>query len=130
MYSFANDGREEFSYAILPSQFNDLVRRRKSGFDGEYRLMWAVLEDAIRAYVVNAKRTTRKQRIDFAEVCDWFFPPTSAPQGLFGFHSICEQLGIDSYQLARGLSKLKLKDLPIRRYNRALRIARIPRIAA
>ncbi len=130
MYTFANDIREEFSYAVLPSQFNDLVRRRKTGFDGEYRLMWAVLEDAIRAYVVNAKGTTRKQRTDFAEVCEWFFPSSSVPQGLFGFHNICETLGIDSHQLAKGLSKLKLKDLPMRRYNRALRIARIPRIAA
>ncbi len=130
MYNAINDINDELSYAVLPSQYNDLIRRRKSGFDGEYRLMWAVLEDAIRAYLVNAKCSTQKQRAAFDEVCGWFFPVSTAAQGLFGFNTICDTLGIDSRQLLQGLTKLRVKDLPMRRYNRALRIAKVPRMAA
>jgi hypothetical protein len=120
----AND---EFNDAVLLSQFNDLIRRGFSRFNGEYRLLWAVLEDAIRDYLVNAKCSNPKQRKAFDEVCAWFFPPPGIPQGLFGFEGVCEALGIDSDALRRRLAKLQVQDLPMRRYGRALRIARIPR---
>jgi hypothetical protein len=38
--------------AILSSQFNDLMRRRSSAFEGAHRLLWAVLENAIKSYFV------------------------------------------------------------------------------
>ena len=130
METGAYDIRDEFSYAVLPSQFNDLIRRGRAVFNGEHRLLWAVLEDAIRTFLANRKCQSRKQQRAFEEVSEWFFPPAGASQGLFGFQGVCDALGIDSNELIQGMTKLELKDLPIRRYNRALRIARIPRMAA
>jgi len=118
---------DEFNDAVLPCQFNDLIRRRSSRFNGEYRLLWAVLEDAIRDYLVNAKCANPKQRKAFDEVRAWFFPPLGIPHDLFGFEGVCEALGIDSDALRRRLARLRVQDLPMRRYGRALRIARIPR---
>ena len=121
---------EEFSSALLPSQFNDLIRRRPSKSGGEYRLLWAVLEDAIRTYLSNIKCASFRQRNAFAEVCEWFFAERQAGDGLFGFHSICDALEIEADDLLLALNKLQIRDLPMRRYNRALKIARVPRIAA
>jgi hypothetical protein len=121
---------EEFSSAVLPSQFNDLIRRRPSNSGGEYRLLWAVLEDAIRTYLSNVNGAGLRQRDAFDEVREWFFAERQAGDGLFGFHSICDALDIAAPDILLALSKLQIRDLPMRRYNRALRIARVPRIAA
>lgn len=130
MNSFARTAKDDFSDAVLPSQFNDLIRRRSAAPHGECRLLWAVLEDAIRTYLVNVKCATARQRRVFEEVRAWFFPPADSFQGLFSFRGICDALAIDSEDLVRGMVQLKVSDLPVRRYGRALRIARIPRMAA
>jgi len=121
---------EEFSSAVLPSQYNDLIRRRPSNAGGEYRLLWAVLEDAMRTYLSNVKCANSRQRNAFNEVHEWFFAERRIGDGLFGFHSICDALEIGSTELLRSLNKLQVRDLPMRRYNRALRIAKVPRMAA
>ena len=121
---------EEFSGAVLPSQYNDLIRRRSSRAGGEYRLLWAVLEDAMRTYLSNVKCANASQRKAFDEVHEWFFAGRRTGDGLFGFHSVCDALGIGADELLRSLNKLQIRDLPMRRYNRALRIAKVPRMAA
>ena len=35
---------EDLNDSILPSQYNDLTRRRSPVAEGKYRLLWAVLE--------------------------------------------------------------------------------------
>jgi hypothetical protein len=45
----------EDSSPLLPSQYNDFIRRRSYAVDGEHRLMWAVLEDAIESYMTRLK---------------------------------------------------------------------------
>jgi len=121
---------EEFSSALLPSQYNDLIRRRASNAGGEYRLFWAVLEDAIRTYLSNVQCSSLRQRKAFEEVHEWFFAGRGAGDGLFGFHSVCDALAIEAEVLLLALNKLQLRDLPMRRYNRALRIARVPRMVS
>jgi hypothetical protein len=130
MDSHVSVTRDDFSDAVLPSQFTDLIWRRSSAPQGESRLLWAALEDAIRTYLVNVKCATQKQHRAFEEVRTWFFPPKGAFHGLFSFQGICGALDIDAKHLLRGLAKLHVSDLPMRRYGRALRIARIPRMAA
>lgn len=121
---------EEFSSGILPSQYNDLIRRRSSKSGGEYRLLWAVLEDAIRTYLSNVKCANPRQCMVFEEIHEWFFVGSRTGDGLFGFHSICDALGLGADELLRSLDRLHVRDLPMRRYNRALKIAKVPRMAA
>jgi hypothetical protein len=42
---------QDFGDSVLPSQYDDLVRRRSLGREGEYRLLRAVLENPIRTYI-------------------------------------------------------------------------------
>jgi hypothetical protein len=100
--------------SILPSQYNDLVRGRPSALPGEHRLLWAVLEMAVRSYVANVSRSTVNQRREFAEVRSWFLAEPDPTQGLFAFRTICEFLDIDSGRLVRGLELISAGKLPKR----------------
>jgi len=104
---------EDSSGQILPAQYNDLIRRRSSGFEGEYRLLWSVLEQAIRTYLRNLECTTPKQCSEFEEVRRWFRPAReeARPQGLFAFETICELLEIDSERLFKELESIRTRAL-------------------
>ena len=65
----------EFNDCILASQYNDMVKRRSRILEGEPRLLWAVLEEAIRSYLSNMKCLTANQCSEFEEVRHWFCPP-------------------------------------------------------
>jgi hypothetical protein len=95
------------SGSIMPSQYNDLVRRRSPGFGGERRLLWAVLEDAIDTYLANMDCATAKQRNEFDEICGWFYTPKDQPAGLFSFESICDLLEIDAPSLLKGIESIR-----------------------
>jgi hypothetical protein len=94
---------EDLSGSILPFQYNDLIRHRSSVSDGEYRLLWAVQEDAIRTYVANRTCSNPIQRQRFEEVRSWFESPQDTARGLFGLQSICDLLELDSGRLLKGL---------------------------
>ena len=88
-----------FEYAaILPEQcFAD---RHKCGEPIE-RLMFAVLNDAIRWYPTNVGMQRPHARRLFAETKEWLFRlPGDAP---FSFESICEALQIDAPRLRLAL---------------------------
>ncbi len=124
-------GLENFGHFILPSQYNDLVRRPSRDLDGERRLLWAVLEDAISSYVANSECSTGDQRTAFVEVRDWFFPARRAPEALFDFRTVCDLLGVNSERLLGRLKSLRLADLPRRRHRQGpLRGRRIRNAAA
>jgi hypothetical protein len=93
--------------SILPSQYNDSVRRRLPGFEGERRLLWAVLEDAIDTYLANMDCATAKQCNEFDEICGWFYAPKDQPAGLFSFESICDLLEMDAPSLLNGLESIR-----------------------
>jgi hypothetical protein len=118
MFNGAADqvSKENFAGTILPDQYFGNLRRRKLR-EGEYRLLLAVLEQAIRSYLINLKRATSEQRADFEELRRWFYLPRNATQrGLFAFESICELIGIDADLLRERLGSLSLHALPTHRY--------------
>jgi hypothetical protein len=83
---------------VLPSQYNGSIRRCPSVLDGEYHLLWVVLEDEIESYLADEACATLKQRAAF-EVYGWFRESPDECRGLFAFPTICDLLGIDSGML-------------------------------
>jgi transposase len=117
-----------FGNLVLPCQYDDVIRR-SSVPDGEHRLLWAVLEDAVRTYVANLKCRTRNQRVAYEEVRNWFFPP-SGRRGLFSFESVCELLELDPARVLKGIRSMRIGDLPARRHRGTPRGTRIQQLAA
>ena len=101
--------------ALVPSQFYD-SRLRPFPLGGEYLLLWAVLEDAIRIYRANREYVTPNQRKELAEVYAWFYSPEGKSHSVFAFHTICDLLGIDSQLFLRALESSDVPNLPRRRY--------------
>lgn len=95
---------------LVPAQYYDLTRRR-SGLDGETRLVYAVLEDAVRCYVKHASATHGMRRALFDEVRGWFHAQTMTPSP-FTFGYVCDVLGVDPDYLRAQLSSLGPDDLP------------------
>jgi hypothetical protein len=95
---------------LMPSQFNDLARRRKS-LEGETRLAFAVLEDAVRTYVKHLHAPARpwRQR-EFNEVRAWF--DAKRARSPFGFRNICDVLDLDADCLLKRLNTLRPGNLP------------------
>ena len=77
---------------VVPVQFYDLIRR-SAFLDGETRLVFAVLEDAIRTYLRLRDSSRRRDRVEFAEVARWFEARTGAVP--FSFEYICEVLELE-----------------------------------
>lgn len=109
---------EDLSGCILPSQYADLNRKRPA-LEGEYRLLFAVLEDAVSRYVVNMKCETEEQRRIFMETASWFRKRSDGDRGLFAFETVCGFLGIDPDRLRQGLAALQIHELPLRKQRRA-----------
>jgi hypothetical protein len=95
---------------LVPVQFFDLTRRR-SMLDGETRLVFAVLEDAVRCYVKTVNSSRRCDRDQFDEVQRWFKaePGIRSP---FSFEYVCDVLGIEPLSLRERLGLLSVDDLP------------------
>ena len=85
---------------LLPEQYNEL-RRRRHELQGELKLMFAVLEDAIHCYLHHMNAKSRQRRILFYEVRDWM--NSSRSKGLFAYETLCEALGIDAPRLRKML---------------------------
>jgi hypothetical protein len=99
-------------YPLMPTQYYELIGRRTM-LDGEKKLLFAVLEDAIRVYVLNVNARTASGRREFEEVCNWM--NTRGNQDLFAFDSLCEVFGIAPDALRQQLALLSASDLPRRR---------------
>jgi hypothetical protein len=95
---------------LVPVQFFDLTRRRAL-LDGETRLVFAVLEDAVRCYLRNVNSTRSSEREQFAEVLRWF-EAGAGSNSPFSFEYVCDVLGIDAGSLRSRLSLLSVEDLP------------------
>ena len=85
---------------LLPSQYFDRIRRRAS-YDGERRLMVAILEDAVEVYRKQAGARDRKRRQLFEDAEAWIDSPDKS--WIFSYENICEVLGIDAEYLRKGL---------------------------
>ena len=95
--------------AVVPVQFYDLIRR-SAFLDGETRLVFAVLEDAIRTYLRHRESRRRRDSIEFAEVAQWF--ESGAGSSPFSFDYVCEVLELEPESFRRQLRILPRQALP------------------
>jgi len=91
---------------LLPSQYFDRIRRRAS-FDGERRLMVAILEDAVDVYRKQAGARDRKRRQLFEDAEAWI--ESSDTSWIFSFENICDVLAIDASYVRKGLRAWKTR---------------------
>jgi hypothetical protein len=99
----APDGRTSGIFeldTVLASQYFDRLRQRTS-HDGVRRLMVAVLEDAIFAYLKNLGTTHRVQRQIFEEAAAWIEDRDAT--WTFSFEAVCAALDLEADYLRRGL---------------------------
>jgi len=95
---------------LVPVQFFDLTRRR-SMLDGETRLVFAVLEDAVRCYVKTVNSPRRCAREQFDEVYRWFHADAGI-HSPFSFEYVCDVLEIEPMAFRTRLGFLSANDLP------------------
>jgi len=86
---------------ILPIQYGE-SRLRKLPSEGERKLLFAVLEDAIRCYLRDRDRAEARNNEDFVEAVEWL--SCDGECGPFSYVSVCEALGIDADCLRAGIS--------------------------
>jgi hypothetical protein len=105
--------REENAFPMTPGQYYD---QRMSGrhLDGETRLLFAVLEDAIRCYMLAARtgRHTHQRARD--EVQAWV--NTRGEHDVFSFDAICSVFDIEPEALRKQLSALTAANVRLRRF--------------
>jgi hypothetical protein len=121
--AFANDGSDriahpqrDVAYPITPQQYYDQFSRAER-LDGEWRLLFAVLEDAVRCYTTAARSNRgvdRRALEEVEEVKDWV--NTRGDRDLFSFDSICRVLDLDPDRMRRQLASIETMKIPMRRF--------------
>jgi hypothetical protein len=107
---------------VVPVQFYDLIRR-SAFLDGETRLVFAVLEDAVRTYLRLRDSRGRSARVEFQEVARWFEARNlSAP---FSFEYVCEVLELEPESFRRRLPMVQAHALPTKQLRSAGRRQRV-----
>jgi hypothetical protein len=81
---------------------------------GERKLLFAVLEDALRCYVLGKSRHSPAHRAEFLEARYWFLEKSSA--GVFSFESVCAILDIDPNCVRVKLDFLEPADMPLQHF--------------
>ena len=84
---------------ILPAQYGS-INRKKLPAEGERKLLFAVLEDAIRLYLKNRDLGFHNDP-DFLEAAEWLCSDEEC--GPFSFLRVCEALGINPDRLRLGI---------------------------
>ena len=108
-----HEKREAVSFPISPGQYYDL-RARNRYLDGESRLLFAVLEDAIRRYLLASKSHRGGNRRAYEEVREWV--NTRGDHDLFAFDSIRRVFDIDPDLLRKQLNSLGGETVRLRRF--------------
>lgn len=88
---------------IAPAQFYATTRRTFRA-EPEFRLLAAILEDAVATLTTDQRRCSRRQRRDFKEAMEWISCKAN-DDWVFSFVSICETLSLDAEYLRSGLIK-------------------------
>ena len=88
--------------AILPAQFFQSLRS-KSQFDGERRLMIAVLEDAVNCFMKQIHATDPKARQLYTDAEEWIAADDRT--WFFAFDNVCETLDLSPEYVREGLFK-------------------------
>jgi len=84
----------DVSHPMTPEQYYDQFARADH-LEGEARLLFAVLEDAIRCYTTGARGRRSQRELD--EVKEWV--NTRGDHDLFSFDSICRAFDLNPVQL-------------------------------
>jgi hypothetical protein len=79
----------------------------------EKRLILAILDDAVQAFVATMKPRNHKERREFEEAQSWIMEKNS--DWIFSFDSVCSELALDPDYLRSGLQKLKAESRGIER---------------
>ena len=104
--------REEVPDPMTPQQYYDMLSRRHH-HDGETRLLFAVLEDAIRCYAIARNSPARSRQREFEEVREWV--NTRGDHDIFSFDSICAVFSIEPETLRNQLNTSEIAHFPARR---------------
>lgn len=88
--------------AIMPTQFFQSLRS-KGRFDGERRLMIAVLEDAVNCFMKQLHATDPKARQLFLDAEEWI--AVEDRTWFFAFENVCDTLDLDPDYVREGLFK-------------------------
>lgn len=89
---------------LLSEQFLGNFRRR-TYLEPEKRLMFAVLEDAIRCYQDNFISRSGKKKRHFEEVREWMLSEDG--DWVFSFENVCDVLGVNAAYIRQGLLRWK-----------------------
>ena len=98
------DPKRDLADPMTPEQFYDQLSRTHN-LDGESRLLFAVLEDAIRCYTIAARSRLRSHQRELAEVTEWV--NTRGDHDLFSFDSICRVFDLEPERMRRKLNSLE-----------------------
>ena len=98
--SYVGDGPLFQPDILTPSQYF-AAARRKVTLGPEYRLVVAVLEDAVECYQKHWNARDLKGRKLFEDAQEWIASPDR--QWPYSFENICELLGLNPEILRRGL---------------------------
>jgi hypothetical protein len=86
---------------ILPAQYGSMYRKKLLA-EGERKLLFAMLEDAIRCYLKYRDRgQAYRSNPEFLEAAEWL--SSDEESGPFTFIMVCEALGIDPDRLRAGI---------------------------
>jgi len=94
--------------ALMPVQYADLLRGGEER-PPEHRLLFAVLEDAVRSWQVHARCISARDRRLFREDGEWFASDDDASP--FSFVAICHLFGIDPDYLRTGLARWRERQM-------------------
>lgn len=97
----ASETGAEIFGALLPEQFYIPAHESHKRWTGERRLMLAVLQEAVQAYLKYSLSTTHRGRRLFEETRTWFW--SLEQPYLFSFESLCAYLQLDPDYIRRGL---------------------------
>jgi len=102
MYANAPDLSAVFEDdALLPSQHADL--HRGEARSGEQRLLYAVLEDAVRCWQLYDRSTTPRGQRLFTEAAEWFASEDDSSP--FTFVAICQLFELEPDYVRAGLKR-------------------------
>jgi len=104
---------------ILPVQVAGAFRAAASATCGEYRLLLAILADAVRSFQCYAHATDRRGRRLFAEAERWIMREDARgrvdPQARsFSFEYVCAVVGLDADYVREGLQSWRAEHVPTR----------------
>ncbi|MBF6567587.1 MAG: hypothetical protein IVW54_01775 [Candidatus Binataceae bacterium] len=88
---------------LLPGQFYDLTRRRRA-LEGERRLLFAVLEDAIVCYLKKRGSNKTRDLMLSHEAENWI--RSDGGVGPFSYEAICDALEIEPARLRTALEQI------------------------